>query len=93
VVSKLKGIFSKFNVILALSGINVTAFNNNNKKQPMAMPFESPLLRKLAFTKLVDATAKRVSMASVIQRELIQKIRKCLRSSYYYNIFSITSEF
>jgi hypothetical protein len=71
--------FSKYDDIMALSGFNATAFKT--KKQQMSVPFESPLLRKLAFSKLVDATAKRSSMSRVIQRELLQKTRKCLRSS------------
>jgi hypothetical protein len=80
-ISKLKeNYFSKYEDIMALSGINSTAFNNKNRNHPMTMPFESPILRKLAFSKLVDATTKRAMLTRIIQRELMQKTRKCLRS-------------
>jgi hypothetical protein len=38
------------------------------------------LLRKLAFSKLVDSTANKALMSRIIQRELLEKTRKCLRS-------------
>jgi hypothetical protein len=65
---------------MALNGINITAFKSQNQQKQMTLPFESPVLRKLAFLKLVDSTAKKAMLSRIIQRELLQIIRKCLRS-------------
>jgi hypothetical protein len=65
---------------MALNGINIAEFKSKSRNQQMIMPFENPLLRNLAFSKLVDATMQKNSMSGMIQRELLDKIRICLQS-------------
>jgi hypothetical protein len=64
---------------MALNGINSSQFQSSNNQQ-IQMPFESPLLRKLAYSKLVDATMQKVLISKIIKREVMQKIKGCIQS-------------
>jgi hypothetical protein len=63
---------------MALNGISINA--SKSKEHQTLLPFDSLLLRKLAFSKLVDSTAKRALLSRIVQRELLEKTRKCIKS-------------
>jgi hypothetical protein len=59
----------------------------SSKLQPrndhLIMPFESPLLRKLAFSKLTDATKTKFSMTRSLRLDLFDRVMKCSKSNNY----------
>jgi hypothetical protein len=63
---------------MAMYGMDSKKMKSGN--QQMVMPFESLLLRKLAFSKLVDATAKKSLMARQFRNQIIEKIVQCYES-------------
>jgi hypothetical protein len=63
--------------------MNITA--GKNGQQSVVLPFESPIARKLVFSKLVDMTAVKQSLKRIFSHELAERIDVCRKSksSYY----------
>jgi hypothetical protein len=60
---------------MAMNGLESSKLKS--RKDQMVMPFENPLLRKLAFSKLTDATKTKFSMTRSLRLDLIDRVKKC----------------
>jgi hypothetical protein len=63
---------------MAMNGMDSSKLKTGNDQ--LVMPFESPLLRKLAFSKLTDATKTKFSLTRSLRLDLADRALKCSKS-------------
>jgi hypothetical protein len=79
--------FRKYEDLMAMYGMRSSKLQSRNEH--LIMPFESPLLRKLAFSKLTDATKTKFSMTRSLRLDLLDRILKCSKSKLSRTIIII----
>jgi hypothetical protein len=70
----------KYDHLMALNGMDSTKLKSSNEQ--LVLPFESPILRKLAFTKLVDATKTKASMIQTLRVYLLDRVTNCSKRKW-----------
>jgi hypothetical protein len=60
---------------MALNGMDSSKLKSRNDQ--LIMPLDMPLLKKLAFSKLVDATLAKASMSNILREFLNDKAMNC----------------
>jgi hypothetical protein len=60
---------------MILNGMDTSMLKSQNKQ--LIMPSESQILRKLVFSKIVDATVKKFSMAHTLRENLMRRATNC----------------
>jgi hypothetical protein len=68
----------KYEHLMTMNGMDSSKLKSGNDQ--LAMPFESPLLKKLAFSKLTDATKAKFSITRSIRLDLADRALKCSKS-------------
>jgi hypothetical protein len=74
-VGEVTHICRKYEHLMALNGMDSSKLKSRNDQ--LIMPLDLPLLRKLAFSKLVDATKTKSSMTNALREFLSDKTMNC----------------
>jgi hypothetical protein len=64
---------------MEMNGINRTKFKSPEQQ---LIPFENKLLKKLAFSKIVEATMSKSALTSIFRLDLMGKIKECIQREF-----------
>jgi hypothetical protein len=81
-INKITEFFSPFEQLIELHGINASSKSGKNRLSEIISTYESPIAKKLVFSKLKDTIMSKYLLTRTLRRELMDRVQKCLKGKY-----------